>query len=112
MDVHRPHGVVKVFLSPRPTEPLTFIEDVVTYQPTTGRILSSISSAQWTPGERLAMGVYAVHFGSFAGVVGQILWATLGLTPLLLAVTGYLMWWNRVLKKKWAALRSGRAAAG
>ena len=105
MDVYRPHGVVKVFLSAKPSAPLTFMEDVVTYQPATGQILSNISSATWTAGERLAMNIYAVHFGTFAGVAGQVLWAALGLAPLLLAVTGFLMWWNRVLKKKWAALR-------
>ncbi|MGB9148236.1 MAG: PepSY-associated TM helix domain-containing protein [Acidobacteriaceae bacterium] len=105
MDVNRPHGVVKVFLSPQPSAPLTFVEDVVTYQPATGAVLSNISSAAWTRGERLAMGIYAVHFGTFAGLPGQILFAAIGLAPLLLAVTGYLMWWKRVLKKKWAALR-------
>jgi uncharacterized iron-regulated membrane protein len=48
------------------------------------------------------------HFGRF-GRIGRatwfdwslsLLWVVLGLVPALLAVTGFLMWWNRVLRKR------------
>jgi uncharacterized iron-regulated membrane protein len=44
--------------------------------------------------------VGTVHTGSFGGWPVKILWAVLGLAPSLLFVTGVLMWWNRVVRKK------------
>jgi uncharacterized iron-regulated membrane protein len=44
--------------------------------------------------------VGAAHTGNFGGLPMKILWALLGLTPPLLFVTGALMWWNRVVRKK------------
>lgn len=104
VDTYRPHGVVKVFLSRNPETPLSISEDVVSFQPASGEILSDISSTRWTVGERLALSIYSVHFGDFGGIPVKIVWALLGLVPALLSVTGYLMWWNRVLRKKWRSL--------
>ena len=42
-----------------------------------------------------------LHFGDF-GVVMKLVWVHMGVVPALLAVTGALMWWNRVLSKKFA----------
>jgi uncharacterized iron-regulated membrane protein len=39
-----------------------------------------------------------LHFGRF-GWWGEALWTLLGLAPAVLACTGALMWWNRVLRK-------------
>lgn len=108
LDTHRQHGAVKVFLSRDPTVPLTLLEDVVTLQPATGEVLSNISSADWTIGERLSTSIYTVHFGDFGGLPSEIAWALLGLVPVLLTVTGYVMWWNRVLRKKWERLRANQ----
>ena len=108
MDVYRPHGRVQVFLSRDPTVPLSLLEDVVVFQPSTGDVLSDLTSSSWTSGERLSMSIYSVHFGDFGGMPWKVAWAILGLVPVLLTVTGYLMWWNRVLKKKWAKLRVSR----
>jgi uncharacterized iron-regulated membrane protein len=51
------------------------------------------------------------HFGRFnAGT--EALWTVLGLAPAVLAATGALMWWNRVLTKKvhhWKNKRTGAA---
>ena len=41
----------------------------------------------------------ALHFGRFDGLT-KALWTAVGLVPAALAVTGALMWWNRVLGKK------------
>jgi uncharacterized iron-regulated membrane protein len=40
-----------------------------------------------------------LHFGRFNGPA-EALWTILGLAPGILAVTGALMWWNRVLSKR------------
>jgi uncharacterized iron-regulated membrane protein len=45
-----------------------------------------------------------LHFGRF-NLVTEVLWTILGLAPALLAVTGALMWWNRVVRKKIANRR-------
>jgi len=40
------------------------------------------------------------HIGRF-GWFTEAVWTAVGLVPAVLAVTGVLMWWNRVLRKKW-----------
>jgi uncharacterized iron-regulated membrane protein len=40
-----------------------------------------------------------LHFGRF-GALTEGLWTIVGLAPAVLAFTGVLMWWNRVLRKK------------
>jgi uncharacterized iron-regulated membrane protein len=44
--------------------------------------------------------VQAVHYGRVGGLTTQFLWVLLGLSPTVLGISGYLMWWNRVLSKK------------
>jgi uncharacterized iron-regulated membrane protein len=51
-----------------------------------------------------------LHFGRFNGVT-EALWTILGLAPAVLAGTGALMWWNRVLSKKLRNWRSKRTNA-
>ncbi|MEO8778967.1 MAG: PepSY-associated TM helix domain-containing protein [Rhodanobacter sp.] len=108
MDTNRPHGLVKVFMSPRPWVPMEQLEDVVALHPATGAVLSNSSSAHWTAGERFSLVVYSLHFGDFGGLFLQTIWALLGLVPVVLVITGYAMWWNRTLKKKWTKLTSGK----
>ena len=111
MNTSGPQGLVKVFMSPDPSVPMEQLEDVVAIHPATGAILSNTSSARWTKGERFSLAVYSVHFGDLGGLAMQILWALLGLVPVVLVITGYVMWWHRTLKKKWSKLR-GREPAG
>lgn len=46
----------------------------------------------------------ALHFGRVGGSFTQALWVLFGLSPALLMLTGYLMWWNRSLSKRFKAL--------
>ena len=39
-----------------------------------------------------------LHFGRFGGWPIKALWTVLGLIPLVLFITGAVMWWNRVLR--------------
>jgi uncharacterized iron-regulated membrane protein len=43
--------------------------------------------------------IIRLHFGRFNSVT-EALWTVLGLAPAVLAATGAVMWWNRVLSKK------------
>lgn len=43
-----------------------------------------------------------LHFGRFRGVLwANVLWIILGLLPALLFITGFVLWYRRVLKKLW-----------
>ena len=45
---------------------------------------------------------HSLHVGNFAGWPVKALWVVLGLAPPVLVVTGFLMWWNRVVSR-WLA---------
>ncbi|HST09801.1 MAG TPA: PepSY-associated TM helix domain-containing protein [Terriglobales bacterium] len=103
--VHDSDGSIVVLLSRNRRIPLEVSRDIVYLHPSTLEILGTEESAHWTWGDKLLMWAYTVHFGDFGGLPTKLIWATLGLIPAGLTVTGYLMWWNRVLKKKWDALK-------
>ncbi|HSP67504.1 MAG TPA: PepSY-associated TM helix domain-containing protein [Bryobacteraceae bacterium] len=48
-------------------------------------------------GDNFIRWIYYLHFGNFAGWKTKALWVVLGLLPVVLFVTGAIMWWNRVL---------------
>jgi uncharacterized iron-regulated membrane protein len=49
-------------------------------------------------GDQVLYWLAQLHFGRFAGIGTKIIWTAIGLTPSVLFVTGFVMWWNRVLK--------------
>jgi uncharacterized iron-regulated membrane protein len=67
-----------------------------------------------SPRQRRSLGdvimdwVAPLHVGSFGGMTVRIAWLILGLAPPLLFVTGFIMWWSRVVRPRW--LSSRRAA--
>jgi uncharacterized iron-regulated membrane protein len=80
--------------------------DYVYFDPASGRQL-----ALWhrgmnnTWGGRFIFWLSPLHFGYDWGLAIKILWATLGCSLPILAITGVLMYWNRSLRKRWDALR-------
>ncbi len=105
--VQEENGSIVVLLSRNRRVPLEVARDIVYLQPATLETLGIEQSAGWSWGDKLLMWAYTLHFGDFGGLPTKLIWAMLGLVPAGLAVTGYLMWWNRVLKKKWQALKFG-----
>jgi uncharacterized iron-regulated membrane protein len=99
LDVFRPDGQVAVFLSRDPAKPLTLEEDIVPLDPATAKLLWTESSSQWSTTEKILMAFYSVHFGDFAGTFSKVLWVILSLSLAFLTTTGYLIWWNRLLRK-------------
>lgn len=61
-------------------------------------------------GAEVRVWITRLHFGRFNRGT-EALWTGLGLTPAVLAGTGALMWWNRVLTKKVHYWRSERTEA-
>lgn len=55
-----------------------------------------------TLGDKILRWLYYLHFGNFAGSGVKTVWVVCGLAPVVLFVTGFLMWWNRVLSKVFA----------
>lgn len=57
-------------------------------------------------GDKFIWLMFPLHFGIYWGMAVKIIWAMLGLALPLLTVTGILMYWNRVLHKKWKHLKA------
>lgn len=87
-------------------------EDVTLADPATAPVLAQPAqgkSSEFVPGGRrrppirrsagdnFIRWIYYLHFGNFAGWKTKALWVVLGLLPVVLFVTGAIMWWNRVL---------------
>jgi uncharacterized iron-regulated membrane protein len=49
-------------------------------------------------GDEILRWLSRLHFGRFGGWPIKALWFVLGLIPLVLFITGAVMWWNRVLR--------------
>ncbi len=56
--------------------------------------------------------VARVHFGRFGGWSTKALWAAIGLLPPALFVTGFVMWWTRVIRPRSRAVRSSASSPG
>jgi len=85
--------------------------DTVYFNPYNGDYIST-----WRYGVNQSLGDWIIwlqlplHFGTYWGLGVKTIWAAAGLAIPLLAVTGLLMYWNRVLRRKWKALRKTRKA--
>ena len=49
---------------------------------------------------RILLIMSPLHYGTFAGTATRWLWILMGLVPGILSITGFLMWWNRVVARK------------
>lgn len=49
------------------------------------------------PGEGILLTLISWHFGRFGGLSVRILWVILGLLPAVLFITGFIVWWKRVV---------------
>lgn len=99
-------GHIRVFLA-REQPPSYDSADYHYFDPFTGAY-----AGMWRRGVNQSAGdvilswIGPLHFGTFggpgsAGVAVKTLWLLLGLAPALLAISGFLMYWNRYLSKKW-----------
>ena len=81
----------------------------VYFNPYTGEHL-----ATWRYGVNESLGDWLIwlqvplHFGTSWGLAVKFIWATAGLVLPLLAISGAVMYWNRVLRHKLKHLRTTR----
>jgi uncharacterized iron-regulated membrane protein len=85
--------------------------DTVYFNPYGGEYISI-----WRYGVNQSLGDWIIwsqvplHFGTYWGLGVKIVWAVAGMAIPLLAITGLLMYCNRVLRRKWKTLRKAQAA--
>jgi uncharacterized iron-regulated membrane protein len=60
----------------------------------TGALLAAPKRGPQTAGDVIMAWVAPLHVGNFAGNGVRIAWLALGLAPVLLFVTGFIMWWT------------------
>jgi uncharacterized iron-regulated membrane protein len=75
-----------------------------------GEVLQQAAVAGRTAGDVIMAWVAPLHVGNFGGNAVRVAWLVLGLTPAVLFVTGFIMWWTRVVRARWRG-SSARAAA-
>jgi uncharacterized iron-regulated membrane protein len=63
------------------------------YQP-----IENYASTDTRSGDEILRWLSRLHFGRFGGWPIKALWTVLGMLPLILFITGAVMWWNRVLR--------------
>jgi uncharacterized iron-regulated membrane protein len=68
-------------------------------QPGANRGSRRLPPIQRSPGDQFIRWLYYLHFGNFAGSGTKAIWVLFGFAPVVLFITGVLMWWNRVLSK-------------
>ena len=54
-----------------------------------------------TSGDRVIEWLGPLHTGNYGGTIVKSLYVVMGLTPALLFVTGFVMWWQRVIARRW-----------
>jgi uncharacterized iron-regulated membrane protein len=74
--------------------------------PANGEVLRVDRHHELPLGVRLHRDIYGLHFGSFWGHPTRIAWVVVGVAGFALFATGWLMYWNRVLVKRWRRLRA------
>jgi len=87
-------------------------DNVVYVHPQTAAVIRTDYHHTLPLGVRLQRDIFALHFGTFWGHPTRLLWVVLGLTPLVLFVTGMLMWWNRSLRHRVSRPRGSVATSG
>jgi uncharacterized iron-regulated membrane protein len=77
-----------------------------------GAVLTQAPETRRTAGDVIMAWVAPLHVGNFGGMGIRIAWLVLGLAPPLLFMTGFMMWWTRVVRTRWIKGRptSGTAA--
>lgn len=58
-------------------------------------------------GDRVLNSFTPLHYGTFGGILTRILYVFVGLSPTILLITGFVMWWHRRKPKGKTAISSG-----
>jgi uncharacterized iron-regulated membrane protein len=102
-----------VMFSPVQPSPLGGTELTAVYlDQYTGAALTEAARTPRSAGDVVMNWVAPLHVGNFGGTGIRVAWLVLGLAPPLLFVTGFILWWTRVVRPRWlGARRAGSEAA-
>ena len=93
----KPDGVVRVGKR-QAHESSRYGESEMLVNPYTGKALRVQDSKTLGLGDRVLNAFVPLHYGTFWGVTSRILYVFVGLSPLVLFITGFVMWWYRKRK--------------
>lgn len=77
----------------------------VIYNAQSGDYMSAYDIREAGVGAKIVDSYRRLHFGNFAGLASRILWCVIGLSPLLLSVTGLYIWYRRREKRRAARIK-------
>ena len=66
-----------------------------------GAVLADAAATRRTVGDLVMAWVAPLHVGNFGGNAVRVAWLILGMSPPVLFVTGFIMWWTRVVRPRW-----------
>ncbi len=72
-----------------------------------GKVLYVQDSRRGGLGDRVLNSFTPLHYGTFGGILTRILYVFVGLSPTILLITGFVMWWHRRKPKGKTAISSG-----
>ncbi|RUO45572.1 PepSY-associated TM helix domain-containing protein [Idiomarina aquatica] len=72
---------------------------VVNFDPHSGAYQSTYNLNEQGALPKVLDSFRRLHFGTFGGWVSKVIWSLVGLIPLLLAITGTYLWWQRRAKR-------------
>jgi len=75
----------------------------------TGEAITPSAAARRSAGDIVMAWLTPLHIGNFGGNGVRVMWLVLGMAPPVLFVTGFIMWWTRVVRVRW--IRTARPAA-
>jgi uncharacterized iron-regulated membrane protein len=78
----------------------------------TGELLKDGPPVRRSAGDLIMKWVAPLHVGNFGGNGVRAAWLILGLSPPLMFVTGFVMWWTRVVRPRWLTARRSTEAWG
>ena len=67
----------------------------ISFDPHSGDVAEVYNVNKQSFGTKVAASTYSFHVGSFAGHFSRILYIFVGLSPGVLAITGFILWWRR-----------------
>jgi len=78
----------------------------------TGARLAEPARVTPTIGDTIMAWVAPLHVGSFGGIGVRLVWLLTGFAPVLLAGTGLILWWTRVIAVRCLHRRVTEAGVG
>lgn len=69
--------------------------------PYSAKVIRVESYANKTTGDKILGWIGPLHTGNFGGLGVKIFYSILGLTMPTLFITGFIMWWQRVVRPRW-----------